>query len=286
MVFQDYALFPHLSVRDNVRFGLVRPWRQRLRGMLLSAGGARAAGEGRGAWARRRELAALLRLTGLSELADRYPHEVSGGQQQRVALARALAPRPHLILLDEPFSSQDTALRQRIREDVRSVLHASATASILVTHDQEEAINVADRLAIMNNGRLEQVGTPEALLACPRTRFVAEFLGLSRFVPGQVHEGRVRTELGDFPLPPKGAPAPIVDVLVRPAQIVLGENAGPLAQVLAVEYLGGHPLYTLALPSGRRVLALLAQQRPLHVGERVAVRFRPQPLVMFPAQTQ
>ncbi|MBI3992485.1 MAG: ABC transporter ATP-binding protein, partial [Candidatus Lambdaproteobacteria bacterium] len=219
-----------------------------------------------------------------SELAERYPHELSGGQQQRVALARALATRPHVILLDEPFSNQDTALRQRIREDVRRVLHRAGTSSILVTHDQEEAVNVADRLAIMNNGRLEQLGTPEELLHRPQTRFVAQFLGRNSFLAGMVRAGHVCTELGDLPLPAEGAPGERVEVLVRPGQVVLaGNEHGAAASVRDVQYLHGYPLYTLALPSGAQVQALLATPQPLRPGDRAMVTLRPEPPVLFPA---
>ncbi|MDH4249296.1 MAG: ABC transporter ATP-binding protein, partial [Deltaproteobacteria bacterium] len=182
MVFQDYALFPHLSVLDNVRFGLeLPPWQRALNWVRLLLGQQQAT-----AAHRMDGLVELLNLTGLTDMTGRYPHELSGGQQQRVALARALATHPRLVLMDEPFSNLDATLRTRLRDEVKDVLHRAGATTLLVTHDQEEAINMGDRLAIMNGGKLEQIGTPEEVLERPASRFVAEFLGFTRCLPGTV----------------------------------------------------------------------------------------------------
>jgi iron(III) transport system ATP-binding protein len=291
MVFQDYALFPHLTVEENVRFGLES------RGLLPLALGL-LPGLGRlmrpGPFApgsmpngAPRPLGELYELTGLAGLERRYPHELSGGQQQRVALARALARQPDLVLLDEPFSNLDASLRQRIREEMRMVLRRSGATSLLVTHDQEEAINLADRIAVMSEGRLQQVGTPDEILHRPRNRFVASFLGPSDFIPGTVNGDRVETELGAHPLPPDllaptGTP---VEVQLRPDHFEFCENGeGAEAHVVGREFQGVSTLYKLALPSGVKVQANLPGYLELSPGDRVRVRFHPPVLVCFPAR--
>ncbi|MBI4081093.1 MAG: ABC transporter ATP-binding protein [Candidatus Lambdaproteobacteria bacterium] len=279
MVFQDVAIFPHLTVEENVRFGLRRPLHRRL-----------------ARWARGlagdderehlRHVRGLLELIGLTGFGQRFPHELSGGQQQRVALARALAPRPHLILLDEPFSNLDAALRQRIRDDVRSVLKRLGMTTILVTHDQEEAVNLADRVAVIHQGRLLQVGTPEEILGRPATRFVATFVGLNSFLPGEADGEFVVTELGRHALAPgQQPPGRRVDVLLRPDYLrPANAQEGVGVRVLRVDYLGVQPLYRLALPSGREVQAVLPGQLALAPGQTTRVRFSPPRLVLFPAE--
>jgi ABC-type Fe3+/spermidine/putrescine transport system ATPase subunit len=292
MVFQENTLFPHLTVRENVLFGLQPSLAERLRGWLHPVRPGRPAPGGEAPRPERSErrtlkrgLVRLMEVCGLAELAERYPHELSGGQQQRVALARALATEPELLLLDEPFSSLDSSLRQRLREDVQRILRAAGITSVLVTHDQEEAINLGDRLAVMCHGRLEQVGLPEDVLRQPANRFVATFIGLNRFLPGRVEDGRVVTELGAFPLPPPGAPAARVDVLLRPTQLHLcGGGGGVPGEVRRVQYLSGQPLCTLVLSSGLEVQALLPESTRLRPGDRPGLRFEPEPLVLFPAE--
>ena len=179
MVFQDYALFPHLNVNKNVGFGLTH---------LSTAD-------------RQRRVDEMLLLTGLSELGQRYPHELSGGQQQRVALARALAPQPVLLLLDEPFSNLDPDMTYKMRGELHAVLKHTQTTAILVTHDHEEALTMADKVAILHQGRLEQFASPETIYHLPASRFVAEFVGQADFIPGTIRNHVVMTEIGDLPLP-------------------------------------------------------------------------------------
>jgi iron(III) transport system ATP-binding protein len=262
MVFQDYALFPHLDVFGNVSFGL--------------HGLDRAARE-----ARAREVLALV---GLGELAGRYPDELSGGQQQRVALARALAPRPRLVLLDEPFSSLDTEVRRRLAGDVRAALKREGATALLVTHDQQEAFAIADRIGVMRAGRLEQWDSAWRLYHSPATRFVADFVGDGSFIPGRVEgEHRVATELGpvegDLTAPlPRGAR---VDLLLRPDDIVV-DGASPLrTRVLDKCFRGAQFMYTLALPSGERVLALVPSHEDHPVGSEVGIRLETRHLVGF-----
>ncbi len=250
LVFQDYALFPHLSVLGNVLFGLSRlPRAERL--------------------PRARE---TLSLVGLTVFESRMPHQLSGGQQQRVALARALAPRPRLLLLDEPFSNLDAQLRHATRQEVRAILRRSGVAAILVTHDQEEALAFSDRIALMRAGQIEQIGTPQEVYAQPRTAFVASFLGRSNLLSGAAHAGVVRTVLGNIELEGAAVPDGPVMVSVRPEQLAFAEaGAGTEAVVLAREFKGHAVTYTLAL--GQQEVQLHDTGQPLRAeGERVWVR--------------
>jgi len=230
MVFQDYALFPHLDVAANVAYGLGRrPDRDRVAG--------------------------LLDLVGLGDVAARRPHELSGGQQQRVALARALAPRPDVVLLDEPFSNLDASLRGRLRRDMRAVLLAAGASAVLVTHDQDEALSLADHVVLMRSGTVEQVGSPDAIYRRPATRWAAEFVGTVDVLPGVAEAGRIETPLGTVPDP--GVHRGAVDVALRPEDVALTVDdehgdAHPVV-VVAREYYGRDQLVTVELPDGRRV---------------------------------
>ncbi len=222
-VFQDYALFPHLSVRDNVLFGL--------RHLPKPERGPRAD--------------EVLRLVGLGGFEGRMPHKLSGGQQQRVALARAVAPRPRLLLLDEPFSNLDALLRLEMRERVRDLLKQEGMTAVLVTHDQEEALSFADRVAVMQNGRIDQVGTPEAVYARPRTLFVAQFLGRTNLLLTHADGDRADSVLGPLRLH-RPAAGPVM-LSIRPEHLALAAEAGgPGAQpgtVLSREYRGHDVTY-------------------------------------------
>ncbi len=250
MVFQDYALFPHLSVESNVAYALGRsPDRGRV--------------------------SEVLSLVGLEQLARRHPHELSGGEQQRVALARALAPTPEVILLDEPFSNLDAALRTRVRREMRDILVGAGVTALFVTHDQEEALSLADRVAVMREGRIEQEGTPEEVYGRPRTRWVADFLGDAEIVPGTAAGGAVECELGRFPIPRELEGR--VDVLVRPESIALGAGPAPGRDrshegvVVAREYYGHDQLVVVELTSGRRLRSRSMGFPIWHPGDRVRV---------------
>jgi iron(III) transport system ATP-binding protein len=273
LVFQDYALFPHLNVADNVAFGL--------RALRSSA--------------RRERVAEMLALVGLAAEARRYPHELSGGQQQRVALARALAPRPALLLMDEPFSSLDVDLRQRLGQEVRRILKASRTTAILVTHDQQEAFAIADRVGVMHAGNLEQWDRPYELYHRPATRYVADFIGQGVFLPAEVLSARnVAIELGELsseiPLPCQQGCATCgkgchVDVLLRPDDVV-HDDASPLkAEVLRKVFRGGDFIYTLRLDSGREVLALVPSHHDHAIGEQIGIRLDADHVITFPMPT-
>ena len=203
-VFQDFALFPHLTVSDNVAFGLRGPR----------------------AW-RERRVAEMLDLVGMSVFGSRFPHQLSGGQQQRVALARALAPEPHILLLDEPFSNLDASLRGTTRDEVRAILRRTGTTAVMVTHDQEEALSFGDRLAVMRFGRIEQLGRPEEVYFQPATAFVALFLGRTNLLRGVVEGGAALTPLGRVPL--SGAAKGQAIVSLRPDHLELRPADGDAA---------------------------------------------------------
>jgi iron(III) transport system ATP-binding protein len=271
LVFQDYALFPHLKVADNIAFGLRQV----------------------PAAARRARVDEMLTLVGLAEEAQRYPHELSGGQQQRVALARALAPRPALLLMDEPFSSLDVELRQRLGNEVRQILKASATTAILVTHDQQEAFAMADRVGVMHDGVLEQWDRPYELYHRPATRYVADFIGQGVFLPAEVLSPRnVAIELGelrgDIPLPCQQGCATCgkgchVEVLLRPDDVVHDDASPMKAEVMRKVFRGGDFIYTLRLASGREVLALVPSHHDHAIGERIGIRLDADHVITFPA---
>ena len=229
MVFQNYALFPHLSVQDNIAYGLHRLSRHE----------------------RGRQTRHALRLVGLTDLAARMPHELSGGQQQRVALARALAPDPAVVLLDEPFSNLDAALRRTMRDEVRAILRTSGATAIFVTHDQEEALFMGDCIAVMNRGHLEQVGTPEDIFHASATRFVADFMGNTDFLPGQVTAEGIQTEVGLIHQRVRLPVGASVELAMRADDVSLERDRGGKALVLARLFEGAQNVYRVRLPSGR-----------------------------------
>jgi iron(III) transport system ATP-binding protein len=263
MVFQDYALFPHLSVWENVAFGLTGPRRRR-----------------------QARVEELLKLVGLEDLARRYPHELSGGEQQRVALARALAPRPQVVLLDEPFSNLDADLRREMRGEVREILRATESTAVLVTHDQEEAFELGERIAVLRAGRVEQIGPPEKLYRRPRTRFVAEFLGRADFLPGRRSASGVQTELGLFPAGGLEDGECCCDVLIRPDVVEIEPDPHGEAVIVARRLIHTGKLYCLELRSGRRLHSLEPSTRALPEGSRVRVRLMDGDLVCFPSRSQ
>jgi iron(III) transport system ATP-binding protein len=245
IVFQDYALFPHLTVAENVGFGV--PRRERTR--------------------RVRE---LLEIVGLELLGHRYPHELSGGQQQRVALARALAPSPEIVLLDEPWSNIDPLLRGTMRDELATILRRIGVTVVLVTHDREEAFSLADRIALMRDGKIVQEGTPEELYLAPADRWTAEFVGAGNFLPGRVDGGLVETLLGRFAVA-NGAAASDVEVLIRPELLELAVDPEGPGEVVGREFRGHDVFYRVRLDG-----AVLVSQRPSNevvpLGARVAVR--------------
>lgn len=263
MVFQDYALFPHLTVARNIAFGLHQS----------------------GAAERESRVAELLEIVGLEQVSTQYPHELSGGQQQRVALARALAPRPDLLLLDEPFSNLDVEMRERLSIEVRDILKQQNSTAILVTHDQHEAFNIADEIGLMTDGRIAQWDTPYRLYHEPANRFVADFIGQGMFLSGTVVDAdHIKLELGTLQGRlagdmPRGT---VVDVLLRPDDILHDDSSPMQAQVLHKAFRGAEFLYTLQLPGGGRVMSLVPSHHNHAIGEKIGIRLEVDHLVAFP----
>ncbi|MEX5256514.1 ABC transporter ATP-binding protein [Kocuria arenosa] len=250
LVFQDHALFPHLTVAKNVAFGLDRLPRPE----------------------RRARVGEVLELVRLGHLAHRYPHELSGGEQQRVALARALAPRPAVVLLDEPFSSLDESLRAQVRRDTVATLRETGTTAVLVTHDQTEALSVGHRVVVMHDGVIEQSDTPERVFEQPATRFVASFMGDADFLPARVHRALLTCEIGIVSTVPGWADSDVdVDVVLRPHEVALAPDPASPARVSAVEYHGAFVLHHVRLASGRTLRSWQPHNVRHPVGTPVAV---------------
>jgi iron(III) transport system ATP-binding protein len=261
VVFQDYALFPHLTVQDNVAFGL----RDRPRAE------------------RRGRVQAVLDLVDLARFGARYPHELSGGQQQRVAVARALAPSPSVLLLDEPFSSLDADLRAQMRDEVEKVLRTTGTTAVFVTHDQEEAFTIADVVGVLSEGRLEQIGSPEAIYHHPATPFVAEFVGAADFLPGIVTAQGVVTEIGVFGNVEGREPGEKVRVMIRPDDVTFVPAGDGDAVIVRRYFRGPETLYCLGLPSGHRVHSSQPSAAAFPPGLRVRPEANVLHVVTFPA---
>ena len=255
MIFQDYSLFPHLTVADNVAFGI--------RGLAES----------------RLRVLEVLELVGLTGMERRYPHQLSGGQQQRVALARTLAPHPSVILMDEPFNALDATLRPHVREQVEEILRRSGTTAILVTHDAEEAMIMADRVAVVRNGDLEQVGTPEEVYYHPKTLFVAKTVAQADPVPGVASDGNIHTEVGDFPCPPNIPPG-AVDVAIY--HDAVSYKTGGIYATVEKRAFRGELIYRLRLASG--TIIHMEQRTPgtWSVGEQIPIGVSFLSVIVFP----
>lgn len=262
MVFQEYALFPHLPVADNIAFGLSHLPRAE----------------------RRRLVDEMLCLTGLEGLERRYPHELSGGQQQRVALSRALVQNPVLLLLDEPFSNLDPDMAGRMRQEVHALLRRMKTTSIMVTHDHEEAFAMADRIAVLNQGVLEQMDSPELIYHLPATRFVADFVGQADFIAGRIQQGLVHTELGTFPNTINGAEGDHVAVMIRPDDVHLVPHKTAEPKIVARQFRGSENLYRVRLPSGQIVHSSESSTSVYQEGTAVELRVSATHTVLFQAE--
>jgi len=266
MVFQAYSLFPHMTVRENVAFGL------RLRRMH--------------AVDRDKRSIEMLDLVGLSSQADRYPHQISGGQQQRVALARALAIQPHVLLLDEPLSALDAKVRAQLRDQIRRIQLEVGITALFVTHDQEEALAIADRVGVMRSGRIEQLAPPTEVYSRPATAFVAEFVGLTNRLAGTVSGTAVTVRGVDLPLVDSSTrPGPAI-ALVRPEAVTLATDAdarsGPLAgTVIATTFLGATSRVTVDLGDTTILAQLTTADAMDHpAGSRVALTIRQDPVLV------
>ncbi len=262
MVFQDYALFPHLTIAANIGFGL----------------------SGIPSAERNARVSELLSTVGLSSQSRKYPHELSGGQQQRVALARALAPRPQLILLDEPFSNLDIELRERLSLEVRDILKNQGMTALLVTHDQQEAFAMADEIGVMANGVVQQWDTAYNLYHRPCNRLVADFIGQGVFLPGTVLDAMsVSIELGrlESRVPLECGQGGAVEVLLRPDDIIHDDQSQQKASVLHKAFRGADILYTLQLDSGAHVLSLVPSHHNHALGEKIGIKLDIDHVVTF-----
>ena len=260
MVFQDHALFPHLTVSENIAFGL----------------------RGKSAAEVKKTVGEMLHLVGLLPLVKRYPHALSGGERQRVALARALAPRPVLVLMDEPFSSLDADLRMEMREHVRRILKSMRATVVFVTHDQDEALYMGDRLAVLQHGRLEQIGTPEEIFHESNTRFVSEFMGDSDFLGGKVVNEGIQTEIGllrqlvDLPV------STPVEIAIRADDVDFQKDGSGNSVIVERFFRGAFNLYRLRLDSGQTLHAFTDHTRMYPVGTRVRTYISAEhPLTIF-----
>lgn len=263
MVFQDYALFPHMTIFDNVVFGL----RDLPRPEKIVRGNE------------------VLELVGLEHESNKYPHEISGGQQQRVALARALAPRPELLLMDEPFSNLDVTLRERLSTEVRDILKEYGATALFVTHNQNEAFAIADKVGVMHDGKMIQWDTPHNLYHRPTDRFVAHFVGEGAFISGFVRsEKRIETGLGllDGLLEREFPEGRAVELLVRPEDVIHDDDSPVKAEVLLKTFRGASILYHLRLISGDKVQALVPSHCVHDIGEMIGIRPDVRHLVVFP----
>lgn len=253
MVFQDYALFPHLSVRENVGYGV--------KDRML----------------RQQRVRQLLSLVGLEEMADRMPHELSGGQQQRVALARALAPDPDLLLFDEPFSNLDASLRRYLRKEILDIVRQENKAAIFVTHDQEEALFMGDRVAVMYKGRILQLDTPRKVYQHPATPTVAGLIGEANWVEGEVRNGVAHTLIGKVPVtqPANGQ----VQLMVRPEDIQLQLDKNGVGLITNVHFVGASQVAYVAVTPTLVFKARVPAGSPLKAGDRVNINCVREPVI-------
>jgi iron(III) transport system ATP-binding protein len=258
VVFQDYALFPHLTVEQNIGYGVRDRARREVR------------------------VREMLDLVGLGAEARRLPHELSGGQQQRVALARALAPEPALVLLDEPFSNLDAALRVWMRGEVRAILREAHATAVFVTHDQEEALSLADRIAVMRAGRVLQVGEPGALYARPADRFVATFVGDADMIAGHADGDAVTTAVGRLRAAGDGLRGD-VEVALRPERVRLRLDGAGQGVVRGITYFGHDQLIEVVLEDGARVRSRIGPGRAFEPGDRVSVAVNDE-VIAFPGR--
>ncbi len=264
MVFQDFALFPHLNIETNIRFGLDKKMTENEQLQRCNE---------------------LLELVGLSGSNNKYPHQLSGGQQQRIALARALAPKPDILLLDEPFSSLDVELRQQLSREVRDILKQQNITAILVTHDQNEAFAMADTVGLIQHGELVQWDTPYNLYHTPATRFVANFIGQGVFIPGEyIGDQKIDTDLGIIQgeVPEQCKVGCKLDLLIRPDDIIHDDNSDIQLEITEKLFRGSDFLYTLKLESGRSVLCIASSHHDHSMHEKIGIKMDVDHLVMFP----
>lgn len=264
MVFQDIALFPHLTIEKNIAFGL-----KNLR-----------------ATEKQQRVSELLDLIGLPGIEKRYPVSLSGGQQQRVALARALAPRPKVLLMDEPFSGLDATLKETLVPEIRRILVQEKITALVVTHDQIEAFAIADKIALMNNGRIEQFSSPYDIYHKPATRFVADFIGQGYFLSAVIlNERQINTDLGvlDLPYTTEIKPDTPVDLLIRPDDVLHDDDSNFFAVITSKLFKGTFFQYMVELANGRSLLCIASSHHNHEIGQKIGIRLDLDHFVMFDA---
>ena len=266
MVFQDYALFPHLTVAENIAFGLKSPNKHYFKGVFSSKTNGRI----------KSRVKEVLELVGLRGLEQRYPHQLSGGQQQRISLARALAPQPALILLDEPLSNLDVQVRHRLRAEIRSILKAAGTSAVFVTHDREEALAISDRIAVMRQGKIEQMGTPESVYLNPASLFVAEFVTQANILPATKKGGSWQTEIGEITVSATESAddnyreIERANLTIRPENIRLNLDPSSEAVVIERQFLGREYYYCVLTAAGKRIYVRSDLEGAISIGTKVS----------------
>ena len=268
MVFQSYSLFPHMTALANVEYGLTLKAHKTSSDLRASKG------------------KELLELVGLSSHAKHFPHQLSGGQQQRIALARALAISPQVLLLDEPLSALDAKVRTQLRDEIRRIQLEVGTTTVFVTHDQEEALGIADRVGVMRNGILEQIAAPAELYDRPATAFVAEFVGLTNQIPGQVSNGIIEILGVKVPTLPGSITSGSGIALVRPETLKIIPNPSGIGRIFAASFLGASCRLTIDLPNHGRIVAQVpsSDAAQLGAGAKVDVSFRSNPIFVKPVE--
>ena len=261
IVFQEFALFPHLTVSENVGFGLGKESDQNKLDKVRE----------------------MLRLVGMEGFESRYPFELSGGQQQRVALARALAPSPLVVLLDEPFGSLDPQMRSRMRIDIKNIIKRAGVTAVFVTHDQEEAFLIADRIAIIDKGKINQIGTAKEVYHNPVNRFVADFVGKADFIPGKVSMGVISTEIGEFRMSAQNSihNNEKIRIMLRPDDVDFVPAEFGTGTIESVEFKGEETLYSIRLKSGQYIHSSQSPSYSLNIGTTVIVIPNPRRVVIL-----
>tara|TARA_A100001037_G_scaffold179056_1_gene160623 strand:- start:1775 stop:2845 length:1071 start_codon:yes stop_codon:yes gene_type:complete len=267
IVFQDFALFPHMTVENNIQYGMdVNNTKHKSLSQLSS-------------------LTDLMLMTGIYHLRDRYPDELSGGEQQRVALARSLAPRPKILLMDEPFSNLDPNLRIQLRMEVRRILKYLKISCLFVTHDQQEALYMGDRIIVLNEGEIQQIDENKKVFQNPSNQFVAEFIGLADFIDGEIKDKYANTELGKIEVQSNASNGETVNIMLRPDDITITKNNAGNGFVVQREYRGMYYIYYIKLNSGKIVKSLSSHTNDFNVGTKVAVELTPgHPLICYKNQ--
>tara|TARA_Y100001970_G_scaffold150163_1_gene184138 strand:+ start:2752 stop:3822 length:1071 start_codon:yes stop_codon:yes gene_type:complete len=267
IVFQDFALFPHMTVEKNIQYGMnVNDTKHKSLSQLSS-------------------LTDLMLMTGISHLSDRYPDELSGGEQQRVALARSLAPRPKILLMDEPFSNLDPNLRIQLRMEVRRILKYLKISCLFVTHDQQEALYMGDRIIVLNEGEIQQIDENKKVFQNPSNQFVAEFIGLADFIDGEIKDKYANTELGKIEVQSNASNGETVNIMLRPDDITITKNNAGNGFVVQREYRGMYYIYYIKLNSGKIVKSLSSHTNDFNVGTKVDVELTPgHPLICYKNQ--